>query len=197
MIPSDFEKQISFLLEIDKVKTIFRQTRLLDNSRNENDAEHSWHIALMAMVLEPYANSKNLDILRVLKMVLLHDIVEIDAGDVYLYDDALMTQKKEKETKAAKRIFGILPTDQQNEFIALWEEFEKKETPEACFAASLDRLEPLLQNYNTNGFAWKKHGVTSDRVYKKNEHIANGSQVIWEYVKDLIDKAVIEGKLEK
>lgn len=192
-----FEKQIAFLLEIDKVKTIIRRTRLLDNTRYENDAEHSWHLAVMAVILAPYANDPGLDLLRVFKMVLIHDLVEIDAGDTYLYDDHLKAEKVRKEALAAERIFGLLPSPQKEELRALWEEFETRQTSEALFAASLDRLEPLLQNYHTDGYAWKEHGIISTQVYKANEHMQQGSQALWAYAKDLIDRAVQEGKLKK
>ncbi|NTV53613.1 MAG: HD domain-containing protein [Candidatus Firestonebacteria bacterium] len=194
---SALEKQIAFLLEIDKVKTIIRRTRLLDNTRYENDAEHSWHLAVMAVILAPYANDSGLNVLKVLKMVLIHDLVEIDAGDTYLYDDHLKAEKARKEALAAERIFGLLPSPQKEELHALWEEFEARQTSEALFAASLDRLEPLLQNYHTDGYAWKEHGIVSTQVYKANEHIQKGSQVLWAYAKDLIDRAVQEGKLKK
>jgi len=190
------EQQIAFLLEVDKVKNIIRRTRILDNSRYENDAEHSWHLAVMAMILSPYANDPNLNVLKVLKMVLIHDLVEIDAGDTYLYDTHLKQEKARKEARAAERIFGLLPSPQREELHALWMEFEARETPEAAFAASLDRLEPLLQNYHTDGYAWKEHGIVSDQVYRANTHIANGSKALWEYAENIITKAVAEGKLK-
>jgi putative hydrolase of HD superfamily len=197
MVPVGLDKQISFLLEIDKLKTIFRQTRILDNSRYENDAEHSWHLALMAVVLAPYANDPQVDVLKVLKMVLVHDLVEIDAGDTYLYDDHLKDEKSRKEAAAAERIFGLLPSPQNEELRSLWEEFEGRATAEARFAASLDRLEPLLQNYHTGGYAWKQHGIVSQQVYAKNQPMQNGSAVLWDYARSLIDQAVAEGKLQK
>jgi putative hydrolases of HD superfamily len=197
MEPGTLDQQIAFLLEIDKVKSIVRRTRLLDNSRYENDAEHSWHLGVMALVLAPYANEPGLDVLKVLKMVLVHDLVEIDAGDTYLYDEHLKAEKARREALAAERIFGLLPSPQKEELHALWLEFEEKRTPEACFAGSLDRLEPLLQNYHTDGYAWKAHGIVSDQVYRMNQHMQNGSRVLWDYARELIDKAVAEGKLKK
>jgi putative hydrolase of HD superfamily len=173
MEPDVLEKQIGFLLEIDKLKSVVRRTRLLDNSRYENDAEHSWHLAVMAMILAPYANDANLDVFKVLKMVLVHDLVEIDAGDTYLYDDHLKADKTRKEALAAERIFGLLPSPQKEELYSLWREFEEKQTPAACFATSLDRLQPLLHNYHTDGYAWKKHGIVSGQVYNKTHSCPN------------------------
>lgn len=180
-----FERQIAFLKEIDKVKHIFRQSRLLDGSRYENDAEHGWHVAVMAMTLAEYANSDRLDVGKVIRMLLLHDLVEIDAGDTVVYDTAGREAKKVEEQQAARRIFGLLPPDQQSEFEALWMEFEARQSPEAKFAAALDRLEPILQNACTQGHAWHKHNVTRSRVRAANQHIANGSEAIWQYVQDL------------
>ena len=182
-----FEKQINFLVEIDKVKKIFRHTRLFDNSRFENDAEHSWHLAVMAVILFEYAN-KAIDVSKVIKMVLIHDIVEIEAGDYILYTEQ-EEEKGKKELKAAQKIFALLPGDQQKELISLWKEFEEKETPEARFAASLDRLEPLMQNYFTEGYAWKKHDITKEQIYEANQHIINGSEILWNYARKLLEKA--------
>ena len=181
-----FEKQIAFLKEIDKIKNIFRQTRLLDDSRYENDAEHSWHLALMAFTLAEHANSARIDIGKVVKMVLIHDIVEIDAGDTFLYDAGRQAEKQIKEQKAAHRIFGLLPDDQKSAFLALWEEFEARESPEAKFAAALDRLEPCIQNAATHGHAWQKHGISRQQVEAANKPIADGSERMWDYVRQLI-----------
>ena len=187
------EKQIAFLKEIDKIKGILRRTRLLDDSRYENDAEHAWHLAVMAMTLAEYANDAKVDVAKVIKMVLIHDIVEIDAGDTFLYDSALQVEKQGKESQAAKRIFGILPADQQNAFLQLWEEFEARETPEAKFAATLDRLEPCIQNAATRGHAWQKHGISRRRAEAVNEHIGEGSAAIWSYVQKLFAEADRQG----
>lgn len=189
------KQQIEFVEELDKLKSIIRRTRLLDNSRYENDAEHSWHIAMMAIVLAEHANDANIDILKVIKMLLIHDIPEIDAGDAFLYDENSREANRKNEQQAAARIFGLLPEDTAREFLELWEEFEKKETPEARFAGALDRLEPLLQNYKTCGYAWKKHGITRSQVMKMNAGIERGSEILWELAKRLIDESVEKGYL--
>jgi len=191
------EKQLEFIIEVDKLKTIYRQTLLMDKSRYENDAEHSWHLALMAFLLSEYASDKDLDLLKVVKMVLIHDIVEIDAGDTFCYDVKGYEDKNEREEKAADRIFGLLPEEQENELKAIWREFEEMQTPEAKYAASLDRFQPLLHNYRTQGAAWQKHGVTSDKVINRNQHIQNGAPVLWEYAKKMIDESVDKGYLSK
>ena len=189
-------KQIEFIEEIDKLKSIIRQTRLLDDSRYENDAEHSWHLAMMAIVLSEHANDKNIDLLKVIKMLLIHDIPEIDAGDTFLYDKDGRIDSVENEKKGAERIFSILPSGMTKELIGLWEEFEKKKTPEAKFAGALDRLEPLLQNYNTGGHAWKKHGIVRSQVEKNNLTIVHGSQTLWDLAQSLIDESVEKEYLE-
>lgn len=189
------EQQIRFIVEIDKIKNVVRQTQLMDGKRNENDAEHSWHLAVMAMLLSEYAADKALDVARVIKMTLIHDIVEIDAGDTFCYDDNAGKDKAERENRAADRIFAILPDDQQIEFRCLWEEFEARQTPEAKFAAALDRLQPLLHNYHTQGAAWQKHKVSVDKVMSRNRHIADGSPQLWEYAETIIKDAVRKGYL--
>ena len=189
------QQQIAFLLEIDQLKQIFRQTYLIDGSRKENDAEHSWHFAMFALILSEYA-PEPVDVLKVIKMALVHDLVEIDAGDTYLYDEAGNADKAEREEKAANRIFALLPEDQGKELRALWEEFESKESEEAKFAGALDRFQPFLHNCNTNGKAWKEHGITADRVLDSNSHIAVGAPVLWERVKVLVDEMVTEGFLD-
>lgn len=191
------EQQLEFIVEVDKLKTIYRQTLLMDQSRYENDAEHSWHLALMALLLSEYASDKDLDLLKVVKMVLIHDIVEIDAGDTFCYDDQGYQDKSEREEKAADRIFGLLPNEQAEELKAVWREFEEMKTPEAKFAASLDRFQPLLHNYRTQGAAWQKHGVTSDKVINRNQHIQNGAPLLWKYAKNIIDESVQKGYLSK
>jgi len=188
-------KQIDFIRELDKLKQIYRRTFLLDGSRTENDAEHSWHIAVMAILLAEYAPYEHLDLFRVLKMLLLHDIVEIDAGDTYLYDEQAGQSKAQREQEAADRLFQLLPVDQAAAFRTLWEEFEQRATPEAKFAASLDRFQPLLHNYLTEGKAWKKHGVTSDRVIQRCQHIQDGAPTLWAYAETLIQQAVAQGFL--
>lgn len=188
-------EQIRFIVEIDKLKNIFRQSFLLDKSRNENDAEHTWHLSIMAIILLEHSNEESIDILRVLKMIIIHDIVEIDAGDTFLYDEQGHSDKQEKESKAAERIFGLLPTDQQEEYISLWREFEEKQTAEAKYAGALDRLQPLLHNYYTEGLAWKKHSLTSDRILAKNKQIEKGSKELWKFAESLIRDAVHKGYL--
>ena len=188
------QKQMKFILEVDKVKEIFRQTYLSDGSRKENDAEHSWHLALMAVLLKEYAN-EDVDLLKVIPMVLIHDLVEIDAGDTYAYDQAGLATQRERETKAADRIFGLLPSDQAEVFRTLWEEFEAYETAEAKFAPALDNCQPLFLNDASGGKSWKEHGVHKSQIYKRNEHTAEGSVEIWEYMKTLVDKHIQLGNV--
>ena len=186
---TDFEKQMAFIMELDKIKKITRQTYLSDGSRKENDAEHSWHLALMAVLLKEYANEE-VDLAKVIPMVLLHDLVEIDAGDTYAYDQAGLATQRARETKAADRIFGMLPEDQGAKFRNLWEEFEAYETAEAKFAHVLDNCQPLLLNDASGGKSWKEHTVHKSQIYKRNEHTAEGSREIWEYMQQLIDKHI-------
>lgn len=188
------QKQMKFILEVDKVKEIFRQTYLSDGSRKENDAEHSWHLALMAVLLKEYAN-EDVDLLKVIPMVLIHDLVEIDAGDTYAYDQAGLATQRERETKAADRIFGLLPSDQAEVFRTLWEEFEAYETAEAKFAHALDNCQPLFLNDASGGKSWREHGVHKSQIYKRNEHTAEGSVEIWEYMKTLVDKHIQLGNV--
>jgi putative hydrolase of HD superfamily len=191
------EKQMEFIVEVDRVKQILRQTHVITGDRQENDAEHSWHLAVMAILLAEYAEGESVDILKVLKMVLVHDLVEIDAGDTYCYDDEAARGKLERETQAADRIFGLLPDDQGRELRALWDEFEGMATPESRFANALDRLQPLLLNYHTNGRSWQEHGVTSDRVVKRARPVADTMPGIWEFAARLIRDAVEKGILQK
>jgi putative hydrolase of HD superfamily len=190
------EKQIRFLIEIDKVKHIFRKTKLFNKSRFENDAEHGWHLALMALVLGEYANEP-VDITKVIKMVLIHDIVEIDAGDAIVYDTKLRELAQKKEREAAKRIFGILPEDQMKELIELWEEFEERQTPESKFAAAIDRFEPILQNYLTDFCTWKTHNISFAQLNEKNQHVQDGSKVIWDVVQQIFLEAKDEGYVKE
>lgn len=190
-------QQIEFIVEVDKMKDIFRQTITTQSKRAENDAEHSWHLCLCAIVLAEHARDRNIDILRVLKMVIIHDLVEIDAGDTFAYDTARMADQHEREAKAAERIFSMLPKDQSKEFRALWDEFEEKATSEAKFATALDRFQPMLLNVRTQGHAWRKHGVTQDRVIARNKHIAEGAPDIWEYAEAMVEAAVQRGELTK
>lgn len=189
------QQQLDFLIEIDKVKNILRKTRTFSAKKYENDAEHGWHMSLMAIILAEYANER-IDTGKVVRMALVHDLVEIDVGDTYLYAEH-QDDKVAKERKCAERLFGLLPEDQGREFLALWEEFEAKETAEAKFAGSMDRLGPLMQNHYDDGHAWKRYNVTSDMVLKKNEQIKKGSNAIWDYAKSIIEKSIVNGDLKK
>ncbi len=189
-------RQIEFIKEIDKLKYILRKTKLFHSDRNENDAEHSWHLALMAMVLVEHANVP-VDLLRVIKMLLIHDIVEIDAGDTFIYDSQKSHDNTAEERLAAQRIFGLLPEPQAEELITIWEEFEAQETNEAKFARAMDRLEPLLQNTSNNGGTWAEFGVTYDQVIAKKQVMAHGSDTIWQYAEQLINDSVASGILKK
>ncbi len=191
---SRLQRQIQFIVEIDKVKGILRQSLVLDSSRRENDAEHSWHLAVMAILLAEYA-PKNIDLTRVVKMALIHDIVEIDAGDTILYDQRARAEKVERERLAAQRIFGMLPADQRDEYTRLWEEFEARQTSEAKFAGALDRLQPILANYHTHGSTWREHDVTHEQVVAFNKHMQEGAPALWSYAASLIKEAVKRGYL--
>ena len=188
--------QIEFIREIDKLKFIFRKTKLINSNRPENDAEHSWHLAMMAIVLAGHANEP-IDLEKVMKMVLIHDIVEIDSGDVFAYDTTKSHDNFDEELKAARRIFGILPEEQAEEFINLWIEFEEMKTPESKFARALDRLEPLLQNASNNGGTWREFDVKFDKVIEKKKAIKDGSEELWKFAKQLIDESVEKGILKK
>lgn len=180
-------KQIEFIKEIDKIKYIQRKSKLFHSNRNENDAEHSWHLAMMALVLAEHSNN-DIDVLKVLKMVLIHDIVEIDAGDVFIFDTTKNHNNTNEELKAAKRIFGILPENQAQEFIEIWLEFEEGKTNESKFAKAMDRFEPLLQNISNNGGTWAEHQVSHEKVLDKTKVMEQGSSVIWSYSKGLVDQ---------
>jgi putative hydrolase of HD superfamily len=190
-------RQIRFIVEVDKLKEIFRQTLVINSRRAENDAEHSWHLCLIVITLAEHANAPGLDVLRVLRMLILHDLVEIDAGDTFAYDTPAMATQHEREAVAADRIFGLLPPDQTREFRALWDEFEARQTPEAKFAAAVDRFQPMLLNCRTEGAAWRRHGVTRDRVIARNSYIAEGSASLWEYAANMIAETVAAGHLAK
>lgn len=186
------EKQLQFILEIDKVKKIIRQTPLSDASRKENDAEHSWHIALMAYLLQDYVEEP-VEISKVMLMVLIHDLVEIDAGDTYAYDEEGAKTKDERERKAADHIFGMLPEDQGMYLKALWEEFEAYETAEAKYAHLLDNFQPLLLNDAAGGISWTEHQVKKSQIYKRNEKVEETSATIWKCMQDKIDKHIQAG----
>ncbi|MDF0725394.1 HD domain-containing protein [Cytobacillus sp. S13-E01] len=189
------QKQIQFIAEIDKLKSIYRQSFIIDGSRHENDAEHTWHFAMMSIVLLEHVDHIGIDLLRTLKMVLLHDIVEIDAGDTFAYDVKGYEDKEDREQAAAKRIFGLLPIDQGAEFYDLWVEFELQLTNEAKYAAAIDRLQPLIQNYYTKGASWKKHSITKEMVLKRNRKIKESSETLWNFVVELVEDSVIKGYL--
>ncbi len=185
-------KQLDFSLEIDKEKNVFRQTHLSGHGRNENDAEHSWHMAVMAYILREYAN-EDVDISKVMLMCLIHDIVEIDAGDTYAYDEEGLKTQKEREDKAKERIFSLLPDDQRAELIALFDEFECAETAESRFAHTMDNLQPLILNNSNGGSDWREHNVDSSKVYERQEKTALGSQRIY----DEVTRPIIEENIEK
>lgn len=209
MIDERLRKQLEFLLEADKMKSLYRQTYIINDERRgasmrefegeealykrrENDAEHSFHLALFAMTLAEYSNAP-VDVLKVMKMVLIHDIVEIDAGDTYCYDSEGCKTKREREERAADRLFGLLPCDQCREYRALWEEFERADTAESRFAAALDRMQPMLLNYKKDGISWREHKISYDKVHARNEQIKNGSEKLWEYIEEMLRDAKENG----
>mgnify|MGYP003302160674 FL=1 len=184
-----FKKQIDFVLEIDKEKNILRQTHLTDYRRQENDAEHAWHMAVMIYLLKEYANEE-FDVAKAMMMALIHDIVEIDAGDTYAYDTKNLETQKEREEKAAERIFGLLPEEQKQELKGLFEEFEACESPEAKFARVMDNFQPILLNDSNNGEDWKVHKIKKSQVENRQKSSQLGSKDIWEYTSELIEKNV-------
>ena len=188
-------RQVRFIAEVDRLKEVFRQTVLINSRRRENDAEHSWHLCLIVITLAEHANDPALDVLRVLKMLIIHDLVEIDAGDTFAYDTRAMADQHAREAVAADRIFGLLPPDQARAFRALWDEFEARQTAEARFAAAVDRFQPMLLNCRTEGAAWRRHGVTRDRVVARNSHIAEGSAALWDYASKMLEDVVAAGHL--
>lgn len=188
------DKQLGFALEIDKEKNILRQTYLSGNGRRENDAEHAWHMAVMSYLLKEYSNEK-IDIARVMIMCLIHDIVEIDAGDTFAYDDKGKESQREREEKAADRIFGLLPDDQRDELRAIFEEFEAQETPEAKFARAMDNIQPLMLNDSNDGSSWKEHNVRAEQVIKRQERTRPGSEVLYQKSMELVKKNKEQGKL--
>lgn len=191
------KKQIDFFVEVDKMKGILRQTLLADKSRRENDAEHSWHFALMAMMLFEYADDPDIDLYRVIKMALVHDLVEIYAGDTFAYDTSGYESKGERENASADKLFSLLPVDQALEIRQLWEEFEAMETPDSIYASAIDRLQPFISNYVTDGYTWKKHHVTRDMVYKRMLPIKTAAPKIWEFIEDVITDSIKKGYLRE
>lgn len=189
-------QQIQFIIEIDQLKQVMRQTLLTDGSRRENSAEHSWHLAVMASVLAEYA-PEGVDIFHAIKMLLIHDLVEIDAGDTFCYDVQGNDGKAEREVQAALRLFGLLPADQGSELRLLWDEFEAGETTTAKFAAALDRIQPLLHNQQTQGGTWRIHGIRRDQVMKRVAVVETGAPELWPFVLQLIDDCVTAGYLKE
>ena len=190
------EKQFDFCREIDKEKFIGRQTYLSDGKRKENDAEHAWHMAIMAILLNEYANEE-IDVLKTVTMLLIHDLVEIDAGDTYAYDEEGKKTKKEREERAAERIYGLLPQDQQEKLRRLWEDFEAWETPEAKFAHAMDNIQPIMLNAATDGRSWEEHGVHLSQILGRNQHTAEGSAVLWDYARqNFVQPSVESGKIK-
>ncbi|MGD8277020.1 MAG: HD domain-containing protein [Gemmatimonadota bacterium] len=181
------QDQLRFIVEIDKLKSVSRRTRLIDGSRRENSAEHSWHLGIMAVLLAEYAPDA-IDRARVLELVLLHDLVEIDAGDTFAYDVAGNVDRLERERAAADRLFGLLPPDQAARCRARWDEFEAGDTPEARFALALDRLQPLLQNVAANGGAWRSHGVSREQVLERMRPIRDVSDTLWRFVQESLEE---------
>ena len=190
------QQQLDFSLEIDKEKNILRQTHLSGHGRNENDAEHAWHMAIMAYILKEYANEE-VDISKVMIMCLIHDIVEIEAGDTYAYDEEGLKTQKAREDMAKEKIFSLLPDDQKKEMIALFDEFEANETPESKFAHSMDNLQPLMLNNSNGGGDWKRHGVSASQVYKRQGKTREGSEKLFEVVDSILKENIEKGNIKK
>ena len=189
------KKQMDFILEIDKEKNIRRQTLISDASRQETDAEHAWHLAVMCALLSEYSNEK-IDVAHTMLMVLMHDLVEIDAGDTYAYDEEGNKSKEERELKAADRIYNLLPSDQAKMARELWDEFEAMETPEARFANTLDKIQPVFLNDAAGGISWTRHGVYIDQILKRDARVHEGSEELWKYAKKILDKNVENGNIK-
>ncbi len=193
MYPESLARQMAFICEIEKLKTVYRQNLVIDQSRQENSAEHSWHIALMALLLAEHAADSRVDVLRVVKMLLVHDIVEVDAGDTFLYDEKGCLDKAERETRAANRLFGLLPDNQRDELLSLWREFDARETPDALFAAALDNMQPVVNHYLTEGSGIHKHHLTVSQILEKKSFIGSASPELWEYTREVIGKSEKKG----
>ncbi|MDR7856625.1 HD domain-containing protein [Tissierella sp.] len=196
MVSNRLLKDMAFIVELDKMKSILRQTSIIGEDRREDDAQHSWHISVMAMVLAEYSNEK-VDVCKVIKMLLTHDLIEIYAGDTFCYDKAGNADKKERELIAAEKIFGMLDEDKGRELRALWDEFEEMETPESLFAAAMDRLQPMLSNYNNNGGTWRKFDVAKTDIYKRIDPVRKSSNELWNYVENMIEDAAGRGLISK
>ena len=191
------EQQMRFLVEVDKMKSVYRRTILIDKTRRESDAEHSWHFALMAMLLAEYADPEKVDCARVIRMALVHDLIEIYAGDTFAYDVQGNQDKRQRETEAADKLFALLPEDQAAEIRALWEEFDAMETPDAQYAAAIDRLQPFLNNYLTQGHTWGLGGVKGAQVYERMDPIRVALPEVWPFVDKMIQESIEKGYLEK
>lgn len=189
------EQQMQFIMELDKMKQIGRQTYLADGSRKENDAEHSWHLAVMAMLLTEYA-TEPVDKLHVIMMVLVHDVIEVDAGDTYAYDTEAAKTKRQRELLAADHLFSMLPEDQGRMLRALWDEFEENVTPEARFAHALDNVQPISLNHASGGLGWREHHVKKSQIYGRNAHTAEGSETLWNMAKAMVDQHVESGDVQ-
>lgn len=189
------QKQLDFILEIDKEKNIFRQTHLSGHGRNENDAEHAWHMAIMAYLLQEYSNEK-IDVARVMLMCLIHDVVEIDAGDTYAYDAEGLKTQKAREEAAKERLYSMLPEDQKADLTAIFDEFEKRKTPEAKFARALDNLQPLLLNNSNDGGDWRNHDVTAEKVYERQSRTREGSEKLFEVTDKILKENIAKGNLK-
>ena len=189
------QKQLDFILEIDKEKNIFRQTHLSGHGRNENDAEHAWHMAIMAYLLQENSNEK-IDVARVMLMCLIHDVVEIDAGDTYAYDAEGLKTQKAREEAAKERLYSMLPEDQKADLVAIFDEFEERKTPEAKFARALDNLQPLLLNHSNDGGDWKNHDVTAEQVYGRQSRTREGSEKLFEVTDQILKENIAKGNLK-
>lgn len=196
LISERLKKDIEFIVELDRMKSILRQTSLIGEDRREDDAQHSWHISVMAMVLSEYAN-ENVDLCKVIKMLLTHDLVELHAGDTFCYDKVGNEDKRERELAAAEKIYGMLDEDKGRELRALWDEFEEMKTPEALFAASMDRLQPMLSNYYNNGGTWKKFDVAQSDIYKRISPVESSSDELWGFVEYMLEDAFDRGLINK
>ncbi len=196
MVNERLLRDMEFIVELDKMKTILRQTSLISQDRHEDDAQHSWHIAVMAMILDKYADEK-IDTCKVIKMLLIHDLVELYAGDTFCYDKDANRDKEERELAAADKIFGMLSQDKAREMRALWDEFEEMETPEALFAASMDRLQPMLNNYHNQGGTWKKYDVPQADIYERISPVKKSSTSLWEFVEHMLEDAFDKGLINR
>lgn len=190
---SDLGRRMRFIAEVEKLKTVYRRNMTVGSERHENSAEHSWHVALMALVLGGHVRESGVDLLTVISMLLIHDIVEIDAGDTFLYDDEGNVDRNEREERAAMRLFGLLPDEQRDAFMALWREFEQRSSPEARFAAALDAMQPVLNHYCTDGTGLREHRIPASQVIEKKRHIADASPELWRYTEEIIRRSTEKG----